>query len=330
MSSRAIRIERIALRMLGREAAASASTRHATRRGWRTGSTWVPVAMRWRRLRARTREATRRAALGPRGPEWYLTLHFHFSAGIARPERGAQAGSLAPRTAILSPRAERPRRRLADRVAPWFTGSVAHPRPPVHSRLIYRPPSPVNRALFTGSPRATPPAQDRWSDSPVPHRAAHRGLLPPSNDSARARSSRFASYRRSAALPISSAVAPERSRRSVGVPEIPSPLSHRRRTRPAPDSPLPELTWRAAAPAATDASASRQRADVQASHTIPARSYADIADERARASERRTASERAKPTRLSDLDPTLVDRLADDVIRRVERRVRIERERRGL
>jgi hypothetical protein len=30
------------------------------------------------------------------------------------------------------------------------------------------------------------------------------------------------------------------------------------------------------------------------------------------------------------LDPALVDRLADDVIRRVERRVRIERERRGL
>ncbi|MDQ6634406.1 MAG: hypothetical protein M3Z10_06565 [Gemmatimonadota bacterium] len=33
---------------------------------------------------------------------------------------------------------------------------------------------------------------------------------------------------------------------------------------------------------------------------------------------------------LSDLAPSFVDRLADDVIRRVERRVRIERERRGL
>jgi hypothetical protein len=37
-----------------------------------------------------------------------------------------------------------------------------------------------------------------------------------------------------------------------------------------------------------------------------------------------------KPTRLSDLEPNFVDRLADDVIRRVERRARIERERRGL
>jgi hypothetical protein len=32
----------------------------------------------------------------------------------------------------------------------------------------------------------------------------------------------------------------------------------------------------------------------------------------------------------TDLDPALLDRLTDDVIRRVERRVRIERERRGL
>ena len=33
---------------------------------------------------------------------------------------------------------------------------------------------------------------------------------------------------------------------------------------------------------------------------------------------------------MTDLDPAFVDRLTDDVIRRVERRVRIERERRGL
>ena len=33
---------------------------------------------------------------------------------------------------------------------------------------------------------------------------------------------------------------------------------------------------------------------------------------------------------ISDLDATVVERLTDDVIRRVERRVRIERERRGM
>lgn len=38
----------------------------------------------------------------------------------------------------------------------------------------------------------------------------------------------------------------------------------------------------------------------------------------------------AAATRITSLDPALVDRLTDDVIRRVERRVRIERERRGI
>lgn len=33
---------------------------------------------------------------------------------------------------------------------------------------------------------------------------------------------------------------------------------------------------------------------------------------------------------IMELDPSLVDRLADDVIRKVDRRVRIECERRGL
>jgi hypothetical protein len=36
------------------------------------------------------------------------------------------------------------------------------------------------------------------------------------------------------------------------------------------------------------------------------------------------------PVRAADLEPGVLDRLADDVIRRVERRARIERERRGL
>lgn len=39
---------------------------------------------------------------------------------------------------------------------------------------------------------------------------------------------------------------------------------------------------------------------------------------------------RPATVRFADFEPGLVDRLTDDVIRRVERRVRIERERRGL
>jgi hypothetical protein len=42
------------------------------------------------------------------------------------------------------------------------------------------------------------------------------------------------------------------------------------------------------------------------------------------------AIERAAVAQVTKLDPGLLDRLTDDVIRRVERRIRIERERRGL
>ena len=45
---------------------------------------------------------------------------------------------------------------------------------------------------------------------------------------------------------------------------------------------------------------------------------------------RRRQPRRAAAMQRAVLDAATVDRLADDVIRRVERRVRIERERRGL
>jgi hypothetical protein len=42
------------------------------------------------------------------------------------------------------------------------------------------------------------------------------------------------------------------------------------------------------------------------------------------------AIERAAAPQVAKLDPGLLDRLTDDVIRRVEQRMRIERQRRGL
>jgi len=57
----------------------------------------------------------------------------------------------------------------------------------------------------------------------------------------------------------------------------------------------------------------------------PARSAASLTTAAEASSAKRPA-----PLRMTDLDPAFVDRLTDDVIRRVERRVRIERERRGL
>jgi hypothetical protein len=88
-----------------------------------------------------------------------------------------------------------------------------------------------------------------------------------------------------------------------------------------------EIAWRTAGSVAAnhDRPAPQRSFDalMPASHHQPAQSVS-ILD--APASE----SKRPAVLQMSDLDATVVDRLTDDVIRRVERRVRIERERRGM
>lgn len=90
----------------------------------------------------------------------------------------------------------------------------------------------------------------------------------------------------------------------------------------------PELVWRkdpsSRKDAARDAAASEpQVAGRSAMSTAAGTTVAQSPSQPERALMR-------KPVSFSDLEPTAVDRLAEDVIRRVERRARIERERRGL
>jgi len=73
----------------------------------------------------------------------------------------------------------------------------------------------------------------------------------------------------------------------------------------------PELMWRSAPRPAAEIVAETPRADSRSAPAHP------MAPQRA-------------AVQLKDFDGALLDRLTDDVIRRVERRARIERERRGL
>ena len=89
------------------------------------------------------------------------------------------------------------------------------------------------------------------------------------------------------------------------------------------------IVWRDAARAQRSESegiAQRNQRPPSTNRTSPVSASPDGGAAReASALRQRTAS-----VRLSDFEPGLVERLTDDVIRRVERRVRIERERRGL
>jgi len=87
-----------------------------------------------------------------------------------------------------------------------------------------------------------------------------------------------------------------------------------------------ELVWRRTQPPVTKFETGG-RADVVAANR---REPVHAAVEETAAQTASPANTRAAPQQITKLDPALVDRLTDDVIRRVEQRARIERQRRGL
>lgn len=99
-------------------------------------------------------------------------------------------------------------------------------------------------------------------------------------------------------------------------------------SRPAPPATAaraPELVWRKA-PRAQSETASEAVANPPVSVSRPPVRSAAVPEPGPEASRRSARG----ALQAADFDPALLDRLTDDVIRRVERRVRIERERRGL
>jgi hypothetical protein len=89
---------------------------------------------------------------------------------------------------------------------------------------------------------------------------------------------------------------------------------------------LSDLVWRAPTPAmpaatATPATSARHPPSINATTEPPAIARIETTAD---------APHIRAAIRAQVLDPALVERLADDVIRRIDRRARIERERRGL
>jgi hypothetical protein len=87
-----------------------------------------------------------------------------------------------------------------------------------------------------------------------------------------------------------------------------------------------QMTWRAA-PASPSADVDLFRA-ARATSSAPV--VISASDDAKVMTASTLAPNASSPIQTKDLDPRVIDRLADDVIRRVERRARIERERRGV
>jgi hypothetical protein len=314
-----------ALALTARAAAARWSTRRGTARGSR--KTWVPVALRWRRPRPGRRWNPRACRQVPPVAGRPLSLRFSLEVRVLdrreRHERpGAGAVAREPARRICVDRAFRSHARAAA-VA---RGSRPEIRVPLSAPGRYTP-----RERVRGSAPAA--SQTRWLTLPLRNgaRVASAGRLTPVEREGNL--ARTNTARSELARPLagpwrlhSRELQVFRSVRVLKEGPVSGGVEGRRPSLEGADR-SPELVWRSTPGSAAGVSGGPSPADLPApSPRAPARGLPG--GEAAFEAPLRVA--RAVTAPVTNLDPGLWDRLADDVIRRVERRVRIERERRGL
>jgi hypothetical protein len=294
----------------------AASRRRGKVRGAR--QVWFLIALRWRQRRTRPEKerAHRSAAPAAATALWLAHVHLHFAATANERRRRGEARPFAPAAAIR----EMPRllvsrhsttvrastlamqwRRPAASPHVFHAGRAAAPKAdfPVTTTIGRMPRLPM---LF----RIARPAvhhrqhsifEKRVSTSERTERVERRAVLS---------SRELLIFRRRAASKAAG------SRSHTNEPSL-AWLTRRA-----------ELLWRNAPVPRTDVAI--ETSDPGASSPRPAARAAAVPE---MPPEIATRPARAA-LQMKDFDPALLDRLTDDVIRRVERRVRIERERRGV
>jgi hypothetical protein len=287
--------------------------------------------LRWRRARNPERgprtEPARRGDTVLWQPRWHLQF---LQQSASASDRGRAGG--APRLATLRElrtifvyrnrdSAESPRR-----------AAVERPTRRLRARrdVDRRADEPMARATMRGAASGVVPARlDNLSQASPLERAKRRaGQRRPASDAHMV-----------APATVRHVMAPANRRRVSDVPPALAVARHRPMA--------PALDWRGAAPA----NAPRVRAVASAPMTWRSTAPSapgDVEFPRERSAATSAAAEASvaaspraaapvavvpsapSPAQMKELDPRMIDRLADDVIRRVERRARIERERRGV
>jgi hypothetical protein len=288
---------------------------------------WLPLVLHWKPAAHRAPRTT---------PPGKTILHFNTFATHLHAELKLFAGTVPRRTRVqlqasaekifrISERAAPPPRRTgaqleaampASVVSTWRETAASVPR--IHESPMMQPapmPNPNPQRVPLDPPRMRPAGAGRA--------AARRNLVRPTLPAAAAAAPPSIAR---AERPWSSVALTERQHDipvQPGNPEPPARSMHAEFF-----SAAPELIWRKVPSprleAVEHAVALEQRLAGKEAAAVAARPAAVPAPPKPEILIAR------KPTALSDLEPSFVDRLADDVIRRVERRARIERERRGL
>ncbi|HEX7153701.1 MAG TPA: hypothetical protein VF618_19595 [Thermoanaerobaculia bacterium] len=325
------------LRLAARTAARRfASTRRMTVRPSRTA--WLPIALRWRRKRKKAGAVSASREAMPSAPSvtWMSMFHLHFNMlANERSRREREARSFPPATVIRELRRSVMSRHWAtDRVTTLaMSPRAASPTPRVFAARRAGVPVSAMTArqpfrLLTTHATATHVERRTLSSVFTTRRANVPGSVQTTHAERRAL---FESVRKSATSSFSERLTERRlSSHETRVFRTHSSATHRIReesarsgvqlVRPA------VLVWRSAAQAQRESAR-----ETSFTNPLPAPSRpsarAAAAQEPAPDAPRRAAQ---RALQAGDLDPALLDRLTDDVIRRVERRVRIDRERRGL
>jgi len=265
---------------------------------------WRPLSLRWPRRVTHAALSAASPRLRPMPQPHHTSLHLHFAPPVVRVPTARS--SPCPRPATAQPRA--PRQTRSQPRQPMLRHTHLHStvmrRELTNSSTLRRnhvlsanvsnnvllPIHHTTSTISAGAPTLRPATSELAGRAPRP---AHRPATRPS-------------------APLTSAPAPRReSRVADSLARVLAPTT--------------ALVWRKATPSepvSTDA--------VAGATTMPAGSTALPAMQVAPPAIPASLPQHVREAvRVNLLDPAVADRLADDVIRRVEKRMRVERERRG-
>lgn len=330
------------------------------------GGSWRPLALRWRRRRKRRENVpTGHAATGSR-VFLFPQFHFHYATQRHDRTRRDRVVALAPapevpntrvvvdrhwttvRAGAITPQASRTDRGLRPFHSPQSSRSRSDAglintarslRTSGHSILAPQ----ASRVYPVLRPFHSPRSLRHWSGASVTNtprslRTSGHSIVAPA--ASRARPLQFGRT-----LEVARAGTPREERRTFAThsqiwhhwlqifgrrPPAPGDLfsSSRKENKPLPvqfDRPE-ELVWRRVGRASTEVADPERHQEFSNSYEQPAlRSF-----QSREAAHLPASFEQPAVQQITKLDPSVLDRLTDDVIRRVEQRVRIERERRGL
>ncbi len=348
------------LRLAAFNAARRFASRGLNARGRRDA--WRPMVLRWRLRRKRLEHASALRAAPQSKTTWFPQFHLHFVSNLGAPTRRDSSPAVSPAAN------SRPMRVAMDHRRTSVPTATASPRPS-DSAQPRGEVSELNRsrtkeqASKTAPPLAQPPAAQELVAPSVRQQSSPRGRMP---DVVRWRTQREGQtqflqarspnwprpqqvFSRQALQTRPGETVPHRASDKKAIqslqtrsqvwqhwqqvfslrrPPFGNPISHRTIEKTAmrfQNVRHEELVWREVfqtplksegAKREAELSESRAQARSQTGHE-PA---ADVA----------AFHERAAAAQVTKFDPVVLDRLADDVISRVEKRMRIERQRRGL